>query len=1476
MSKTLQKALRIFISLTFILSSVSFSKVQAGEIVVPLMPKPGTIVNLSPMYNPAFLNGLVIHPDNALEFDFLIRKGDGNLDMPQKNQEYTKLVKYFLASLTIPDEDQWVNLSPYENDRIIKDNFGKTEMGRDLLSQDYLLKQIASSLMYPESGLGKNFWDKVYEKAYQEFGNTNIPVNTFNKVWIVPDEASIYESGNTAYVVKSHLKVMLEEDYLSLEKHSAVSEKPNKTHALSSKVIKEIILPQIEREVNEGKNFAQLRQIFSGMVLATWYKKALRESLLGKIYADRAKVAGVNQDPANNEKIYQQYLAAFKKGVYNYIKEDVDRYTNQIIPRKYFSGGFVNQLDRAMVVTKVNEGALAQAVKVQGPSDMDRATVSLKGDQERMDAAMRTSSDLPGVNPVVLNKQPAMPPMGSLSLRELSAYDQIRLNNKGILDKSITISGVDGQMLRYTLMGQRAEVYFRPVVSFSYRQHENDPAKKVFYAIGYEPVSLGDRNNFNLRVFYRSEDETLWRSYTPSNINSVDDLSVGEVVTGPLQRDLGRLEDEGIENGNDHTGFRLAVNDILVKRQNDDKPINGFSKPEFVPTRLEDQPEISKDNIVDAYNRAGVPFLVLSSRNKQYRWTFAQRSGYVDVVQVEDLRAGITGPLGLQGRNIPWTLPPVSEQSWSSLTQPNALPFLKDVMALFNRNNSFEISKAGVTPVSFADILKAPVMIELPSGDVLRLSMGLDGRLIVSDGQSSHAVRSGETVTYGARADLHHGLTVLERLGPRSGVSQAHFTLTVGQDDQGRGMKGYVWIKDGAYAKDGVTTEEIRNFVAAANKNPEGVTNFFRWMANLGYLGVVEGNVRLYKLFKAPVEDPAFAKTRVAMQEALGDELTNALLATYFQRPSTNGSVISMYSDAAMASRRTAIASLAASMLLTRDASGQAINRSSFLDIQDFMFNFHALTDKKRLSDADRETLTAGMSFLAQQPQFPLDATKAKVFAERLNAFSAYKSALEKHGSKEQVQQYNVLLGTMFLGFYKPGFSEEVSGDDKQIAVALDDRKVFVEYAKLYIDPAMAGMTVADLSDKGKQIYAAIGQVSQESGPSFEVALETVNSQVRAAIALYEQVQGMSTGNLLPAVERAFLTRYLVGELVMPRIKRGAALSLDNVKNIGLVPNEVTAEIIKQSDSAMAAGRDAAKATFVKGVIKGVGMRGGFVTDQLPDFNPDISILPAVTISGIRSTASGLAMNSGVPVPKATPEQLAELRKGLDAGDGLFIKSAAIPEEKIVGKKIIAVAENGQRTSGVGVRITNGLVGIEVPVIVSMPQVEFRNKLQTALSGSKFDPMMVFNRLRAQEVISVDANEVKVKEGNTTVILTDAGFEPQLTSLLRPFLKEFNKTEVKGVKPAALLDSDGNGIWRANQAMSADKKGGIDLNAANLNFQIKRNGRGVPLPLPQQDMKMLQGIEGFIPTILEIKPVTTLPMFSSLKESETQVLASAS
>ncbi|OGX19413.1 MAG: hypothetical protein A2Y04_04290 [Omnitrophica WOR_2 bacterium GWC2_45_7] len=286
--------------------------------------------------------------------------------------ESTKLVKYFLATLTTPEKEMWVNLSPYEKNRIIPNQLGQTELGRDLLAQDYILKQLTASLIYPEDELGKKFWERVYAKAQEKYGSTDIPLNTFNKVWIVPNKAVVYENENNIFVLQSHLKVMLEEDYLALQQNKDSAKfgmndlstgETEVISGISSDVVREVLIPEIEKEVNEGKNFAKLRQIYNSMILATWYKVNLKESLLGQIYMDKNKTTGVDiADKDVKIKIYNQYLEAFKKGVFDYIREDYDAAAQEVLPRKYFSGGLLG-VDKAQLTTIKGKDAL-KGVKV--------------------------------------------------------------------------------------------------------------------------------------------------------------------------------------------------------------------------------------------------------------------------------------------------------------------------------------------------------------------------------------------------------------------------------------------------------------------------------------------------------------------------------------------------------------------------------------------------------------------------------------------------------------------------------------------------------------------------------------------------------------------------------------------------------------------------------------------------------------------------------------------------------------------------------------------------------------------------------------------------------------------------------------------------------------------------------------------------------------------------------------------------------
>ena len=81
------------------------------------LPQQGEMVGASPVYVPLIFKGLTVHPDNPLLFDFMVDTGDSGLKPGVDNaiirEQSDTLIKYFLASLTLSEKDQWVNLSPY-------------------------------------------------------------------------------------------------------------------------------------------------------------------------------------------------------------------------------------------------------------------------------------------------------------------------------------------------------------------------------------------------------------------------------------------------------------------------------------------------------------------------------------------------------------------------------------------------------------------------------------------------------------------------------------------------------------------------------------------------------------------------------------------------------------------------------------------------------------------------------------------------------------------------------------------------------------------------------------------------------------------------------------------------------------------------------------------------------------------------------------------------------------------------------------------------------------------------------------------------------------------------------------------------------------------------------------------------------------------------------------------------------------------
>lgn len=282
---------------TFMFSNV---KVYA----IDSLPLPNKLVFVSEKMEIPLLRGLRINPDNPFEFDFII-------DSPQQQyldkSEIDRLLAYFLTVLTVEEDNFWVNLSPQEENRIIDNSLVKTELGKDLLAQDYLLKQLTSSITDPETETGIKYWESV--------GTTlMMSANDFNKIWIESDRAEVFEHENTVIITDSSLKVTSQ----------------SKAH--------NVFIDQITKDVNEGKNFTRLRQIYSAFILASWFKETFTDTLY-EAYIDKHKMHGIdNINPKHKKEVFNTYLKSYKDGVYSKnLKQELA--SGRKVKRNYSVGG---------------------------------------------------------------------------------------------------------------------------------------------------------------------------------------------------------------------------------------------------------------------------------------------------------------------------------------------------------------------------------------------------------------------------------------------------------------------------------------------------------------------------------------------------------------------------------------------------------------------------------------------------------------------------------------------------------------------------------------------------------------------------------------------------------------------------------------------------------------------------------------------------------------------------------------------------------------------------------------------------------------------------------------------------------------------------------------------------------------------------------------------------------------------------------
>jgi hypothetical protein len=241
-----------------------------------------------------------------------------------------KCVEYLFTCLTLPNDRFWVDLKPGEPGSVSDSLLSRTDFGKILLAADLRLKKDTSALTNPKTPTGKIYWERLYRKA-GELGITG-PLPACNRVWVVPGDVSTDERSDGITIANSGLRVFVKPDGMP----ASPDQRMVQLQEYAGAQMQELIVPTLEKKVNESYAYWELRQVFRVLVLARWYKQAAGQTELpaeNLTALDTDYAYGVND-------IYNDYLDSLKKGEYSVSETSnkLDVFLH-LITRHYASGG---------------------------------------------------------------------------------------------------------------------------------------------------------------------------------------------------------------------------------------------------------------------------------------------------------------------------------------------------------------------------------------------------------------------------------------------------------------------------------------------------------------------------------------------------------------------------------------------------------------------------------------------------------------------------------------------------------------------------------------------------------------------------------------------------------------------------------------------------------------------------------------------------------------------------------------------------------------------------------------------------------------------------------------------------------------------------------------------------------------------------------------------------------------------------------
>jgi len=323
------------------------------------------------------LTGLAVTQDaGAQQIRFIADRQESGSDGPDAyiGEAINRSLGFFFAGLSVPDDKFWVNLTPAGRAQSIDPLLADTDLGKTLLAADLTLKKDTSNFTNPRiSPAGRKYWDRLYAKA-AELGIEEMSIST--RVWITPGPVKISEDAGSVRILESNLQVCLEVDYMPGQNKNLTA-KQKQLQDYGKDLMRELIIPSLNKKVNEGAAYENLRQAYRALVLARWYKEKFgrdQSSLLQGISTD-VRSTFPSRLPYNQAQIQREYMASLRQGDYDFSDNTTDRLSAymELITRRYFSGGidwrsttFVRSAVSAARQTEASKGSFSFSFVLDG------------------------------------------------------------------------------------------------------------------------------------------------------------------------------------------------------------------------------------------------------------------------------------------------------------------------------------------------------------------------------------------------------------------------------------------------------------------------------------------------------------------------------------------------------------------------------------------------------------------------------------------------------------------------------------------------------------------------------------------------------------------------------------------------------------------------------------------------------------------------------------------------------------------------------------------------------------------------------------------------------------------------------------------------------------------------------------------------------------------------------------------------------